>query len=211
MKIIKKNKEFFKSIGVVLISEALIYFLIKNFIHDYNNISTLGIEFPLIKEFIYIYNSWYPFVFITAFIGYRKDKELYKKLIFAMIIGIILSQLTFIIYPTIVIRPEIEVKNLTDYILYLTYYFDTPAVNCLPSVHCLLCFISMYYITINKNLKNKIKIPIIIYFILIVLSTFFTQQHLLIDAILAFIYTIISIIIVHIFYPKLKRALKFLF
>lgn len=211
MKIIKDNKEFIKSILIVLITEAFLYFIIKNFIHDYNTISTLKFEFPLIKEFVYIYNSWYPFVFITAFIIYKKDKNLYKKFIFTMIIGVLMSHITFLIYPTIVIRPEIEVKTLTDLVLYLTYYFDSPAVNCLPSIHCLLCFISIYYVSLNKNLKTKIKLPIIIYFILIILSTLFTKQHLLIDALLALVYTIISIILVHIFFPKLKRALKFIF
>ena len=128
-----------------------------------------------------------------------------------MIIGILLSDLTFLIYPTIIVRPEIEIKGFTDLILYLTYYFDTPAVNCVPSVHCLFCFISIYYVTLNKKIKTQIKVPIITYLILIILSTLFIKQHLLIDVVVASIYTIISIFLTNILYKKVKRALNLLF
>lgn len=209
-KFIKENKTYIKSISIVLLTEAFIYFIIKTIINDYN-ILTPKINFPLVSEFSIIYNSWYPFLFIIAYLIYKKDNNTYKKHIYTMIIGIILSQITFIIYPTMVLRPELEIKNIFDLVLYLTYYFDTPAINCFPSVHCLLCFISIYYITKTPNLKTKIKIPIITYFILIILSTFFTKQHILIDGVLALIYTIISIILVKIFYKKINKALKFIF
>lgn len=208
---IKKYKEFIKSTLIVLVLEAFLYFIIKNFINSYNTVSSLGFEFPLIKEFVYIYNSWYPFIFLTSFIIYIKNKELYKKFILTMIIGILLSDLTFLIYPTIIVRPEIEIKGFTDLILYLTYYFDTPAVNCVPSVHCLFCFISIYYVTLNKKIKTKIKVPIITYLILIILSTLFIKQHLLIDVVVASTYTIISILLTNILYKKVKRALNLLF
>lgn len=208
---IKKYKEFIKSTLIVLVLEAFLYFIIKNFINSYNTVSSLGFEFPLIKEFVYIYNSWYPFIFLASFIIYIKNKELYKKFILTMIIGILLSDLTFLIYPTIIVRPEIEIKGFTDLILYLTYYFDTPAVNCVPSVHCLFCFISIYYVTLNKKIKTKIKVPIITYLILIILSTLFIKQHLLIDVVVASIYTIISILLTNILYKKVKRALNLLF
>lgn len=208
---IKKYKEFIKSTLIVLVLEAFLYFIIKNFINSYNTVSSLGFEFPLIKEFVYIYNSWYPFIFLASFIIYIKNKELYKKFILTMIIGILLSDLTFLIYPTIIVRPEIEIKGFTDLILYLTYYFDTPAVNCVPSVHCLFCFISIYYVILNKKIKTKIKVPIITYLILIILSTLFIKQHLLIDVVVASIYTIISILLTNILYKKVKRALNLLF
>lgn len=207
---IKDNKAYIKSISIVLLTEAFLYFIIKIIINDYN-ILTPKVNFPLISEFSIIYNSWYPFLFVIAYLIYKKDINTYKKHIYTMIIGIILAQITFIIYPTMVVRPEIETKNIFDLVLYLTYYFDTPAINCFPSVHCLLCFISMYYIMKTPNLKTKIKIPIIIYFLLIVLSTFFTKQHILIDGLLALIYTIISIILVRIFYKQINKALKLIF
>lgn len=207
---INKNKPYIKSISLVLITEAFIYFIIKTIIKDYNILST-QINFPVISAFSIIYNSWYPFLFLTAYLIFTCDNNNYKKFIYTMIIGAILAQITFITYPTMVVRPEIEINNIFDYILHLTYYFDTPAINCLPSVHCLMCFIGIYYISTTQKLNSKIKIPTIIYFLLIILSTFFTHQHILIDGILALIYSIISIIITKLFYNKINKVLKFIF
>jgi len=206
----KKYKEFFKSIIIVMGTQALVYFLLKYFIVDYNIMKSI-MNFPFIKWFVYFYDTWYPFVFFTAFIIYKHDKEVYYSLIFTMIISAFMSHITFLIYPTMVVRPEIIVNNLTDFILYITYTSDTPAVNCLPSVHCLFCFILSYYVLKANNLKLKFKFLIVTYFILIVLSTLFIWQHVIEDAILALIYAIISILLVKALKPKLKKVLKFIF
>ena len=112
-----------------------------------------------------------------------------------MILGAIFGQITFILYPSMVIRPDIEVKTITDWLIDFTYRSDTPAVNCLPSIHCVYCFVTSYYIIQSKQLKNK-RIPIVIYSLLIVLSTVFVKQHIVEDIVLALIYTAIAIIIV---------------
>jgi len=206
----KKYKEFLKSILITLITQAVLYFLIKIFITNYNTLN-VKVNFPLIKEFIYIYNSWYPVVFLLSFLIYTKNKEIYYKLILSMIIGLIFSFITFLIYPSILERPVIEVTSLTTFILNLTYTLDTPAINCLPSIHCLYCFILIYYINIINNIKLKYKMLITLYLTLIILSTFFTKQHILIDAVLALIYGVITIILVKIFYKQIKRILNFIF
>lgn len=206
----KKYKSYFKSISIVLIVQATIYFAIKLLLSNYNVITSL-MSFPFIKWFVYFYDSWYPVVAINAFIIYKYDKDNYKKLIYTMLLGAFISHITFLIYPTILYRDEISVKTLTDLVLYITYKTDTPAVNCLPSVHCLFCFILMYYTMITKKLEIKYKIPIIIYLFVIVLSTVLIKQHIIEDAILALIYTIIVIIFVGIFKDKLNKLFRFLF
>ena len=122
-----------------------------------------------------------------------------------------MAHITFIIYPSEVLRPSIEVHNITDFILDFTYKTDTPAVNCLPSVHCLYCFNLIFYIIKCNNLKNKFKLPIVTYLILIILSTLFIYQHVIEDVVLALIYSVIAIVITHKFNDKLKDLLKFIF
>ena len=206
----KKYKEFLKSIIIVMGTQAFFYFLLKTFIGDFHVMNSI-LKVPFIKYFVYFYDIWYPFVLLTAFIIYKHDKEVYYKLVFTMIIGAFLSHITFLIYPTTVIRPEISVHSLTDFILYVTYKTDTPAVNCLPSVHCLFCFILSYYTLKCKNLNIKYKLLITTVFMLIVLSTFFIYQHVIEDAILALIYAIITILIVSKLINTLKKVLKFIF
>lgn len=206
----KKYKEFLKSIIIVMGTQAAIYFLTKLFISNYHELTSI-INVPLLKGFVYFYGSWYPIIVLTAFIIYKHDKEMYYRLIFTMILGALLSHLTFIIYPTtITIRPNIEVHNLTDFLLDFTYKTDTP-VNCLPSLHCLYCFITSYYTIRSKNLNWKYKIFMLTYHSLIIASTLFIYQHVLEDIILALIYTIISIIVIYFIKDKLKKVLGFIF
>ena len=205
---IKTNKSYIKSIVLVLFAQAFLYYIINIIIQNHHYLDSI-FSIPLIKDFIYIYHSWYPLVIITSYFIYKDDKDLYKKLIFTFIISFIMAQLTFIFYPSAVIRPQIEVKTITDYIIYLTYKFDNPT-NCLPSVHALVCYIMIYYLN-KSNIKVLAKILLTTYFILIILSTIFTKQHLPIDLLFAIIYAIIAIILVKIFYLKLKETLKKLF
>ena len=208
-KFIKENKLFIKSIIITLLLQAINYFLIGNLVSDYKILET-NINFPLIKWFIYIYNSWYPFVILTSYLIYNNNVDLYKKLIFTMLLSFLLADLTFIIYPSGVIRPEFPTLTITDFVINTTYYLDNPPINCLPSLHALVCYLLIYYINKTKY-KTISKISIIIYLILIILSTLFTHQHILIDLIFALIYLIIAMIIIKLLYPKLKETLKFIF
>ncbi len=207
-KFIKNNKSYLKSIIIVLLAQTTMYFFINILVSNFNILKT-NFNIPLIKGFIYIYHSWYPIVFLTSYLIYKDNEKNYKKLIFTFILSFLISHLTFILFPTKVIRPIIEIKTFTDFIVSLTYKLDNPT-NCLPSIHALVCFISIYYVN-KSNINNNYKILTTTYFILIIFSTLFTKQHLPIDLLLALIYSIITIIIVKIFYSKLKKAFKNLF
>ena len=174
----------------------MIYFLIKNFINDYNIINSF-IDIPLVKPFVYFYDSWYPFIILSTFLVYKYDRINYKYLIASMILSTFMAHVTFIIYPSMVIRPTIDVNNLTDWLLDFTYKTDTPAVNCLPSVHAIYCFVTSYFILKSKEIKNSKKIIFGLFSFLIVLSTVFVKQHVIEDVILSLIYTIIVLLIVY--------------
>ena len=190
----KKYYKFLTVIFLTMGSQSLFYYLIKFFISDYNLITSF-IDMPYIDYFIYFYNSWYPFILLCVFLIYKHDIKLFTPLIFTMLLTAFMAQITFIIYPTIVIRPSIEVNNLTSWIVNLTYKIDSPAINCLPSMHCIYCFVTSYYILKCKNLNIKTKILITIYSSIIVLSTLLVKQHIIEDVILAFIYTTLVIFI----------------
>ena len=197
----KKYKDYLILTIFAMGTQALLYFLIKLFINDYNMLNSI-INVPLVKQFIYVYNSWYPFIILNTFLIYKHDRNMFKCLITSMIMGAIMAQITFIVYPSEIIRPTIEVKNFTDWFLNFTYTNDTPAINCLPSMHCVYCFITSYYM-LKSNVKYKYFV--VFYSVLIVLSTLFTKQHIIEDVFLALIYTIIAIIIVNFNKDKIIR------
>lgn len=207
-KFLKENYSYIKSIMITLLLQALIYFTLNIILKNHIILKT-SFNIPLIKWMIFIYNSWYPLVFYISYLIYKDNTNLYKKLIFTMILGFLMSHITFIIYPSSIIRNDIIVNNFIDFVIYVTYKFDNP-VNCLPSIHALVCYILIYY-TLKSNLSLKRKIILNIYLFLIILSTLFVHQHIPIDLLLALIYSLISIITIKKLYPKLKETLKFLF
>ncbi len=207
-KFLKENYSYIKSIIITLLLQVLIYFTLNIILKNHIILKT-SFNIPLIKWMIFIYNSWYPLVFYISYLIYKDNTNLYKKLIFTMILGFLMSHITFIIYPSSIIRNDIIVNNFIDFVIYVTYKFDNP-VNCLPSIHALVCYILIYY-TLKSNLSLKRKIILNIYLFLIILSTLFVHQHIPIDLLLALIYSLISIITIKKLYPKLKETLKFLF
>lgn len=207
-KFLKENYSYIKSIMITLLLQALIYFTLNIILKNHIILKT-SFNIPLIKWMIFIYNSWYPLVFYISYLIYKDNTNLYKKLIFTMILGFLMSHITFIIYPSSIIRNDIMVNNFIDFVIYVTYKFDNP-INCLPSIHALVCYILIYY-TLKSNLSLKRKIILNIYLFLIILSTLFVHQHIPIDLLLALIYSLISIITIKKLYPKLKETLKFLF
>ena len=198
----KKYKDFIISISIVMLTQATVYFLIKSFVNNYN-LMTSFVQVPYISHFVYFYDSWYPFILLSAFIIYKHDKKTYLTLIITMMITALAAHITFLIYPSMIERPEITVKNLSDWAVYMTYKTDTP-VNCLPSVHCLYCFVMSYYVIVCKNLKTKFKVLMVIYALLIAVSTLFIVQHIAEDAILALVYAIILIPVAHLIKNKIK-------
>ena len=70
-------------------------------------------------------------------------------------------------------------------------------------MHCIYCFITVYYI-LKSNIKKKYLFNI--YLLLIVLSTLFTNQHIIEDVIAALVYSIIAILMINKF--KLDSVIK---
>ena len=184
MRSLNKHKFFLISTGSIFLINAFIYFFIKLFVTEYNLIgSTLDNYIPFIPSFIYFYMIWYPFEIFSLYFIYKKDKETYIKTLIALILALLIMHLIFIIYPTMVDRPEVNSFNsLTTLILYIAFKSDTP-VNCFPSGHCIICFILIFSFLKSKNITIKNKTIFTTINILIILSTLFVKQHVIYDVI----------------------------
>lgn len=167
----------------LIIFQSLIYLISKQIQGTPNIIGgVIDNKIPFIVYFIIPYVIWYLMLFIVPYILYKKDKNIFTKYILSYIIITIISNIIFIIYPTTVLRENLNGTNIFYIITKFIYQIDTPALNCFPSLHC---GISMLWILFITNIKkaNKIKISIIIISILIMLSTLFIKQHVFIDLI----------------------------
>jgi membrane-associated phospholipid phosphatase len=203
---VKKNKQFYISIFFMLVLQMITYALVKLFQTNYHTFNySLDNKIPFIPQMIIIYNLFYPMIFITFHSIYKKDKQTFNKGIIAAIIGYIIADIIFIIYPVEMIRPDItnlHVDPITRLIITLTYNIDSPAINCFPSIHCIYCMNCIYTIIKTNNLNKRSKIIYIITLSLIILSVLIVKQHYIFDILSALIIVIISNIISNFIYKK---------
>ena len=80
----KKYFKYLIIITILLILQALTYFVTKQLIHEYHIMKSF-IDVPLIKPFIYAYNSWYPFLVISTFLVFKYENKLFRPLIYTII------------------------------------------------------------------------------------------------------------------------------
>jgi len=182
-------------IGLILF-ESIFYFLAKlTFLEPYLLTSSLDNKLPLIPFFIYFYVFWYLMLFVIPYVIYLKKKELFFEYVTVFAVCVLISTVIFFFFPTTLIRGNIEVNNFTTYLLNFIYLTDTPALNCLPSMHCAVCFGFIYY-SLKIDLKWYYKVIINVLSILIILSTLLIKQHVIWDVFAALILIIIVIFIV---------------
>lgn len=196
------NKDFLISISCLMILQALIYYFIKFCQSDYHYFnSIIDSKIPFIPLSVYIYDIFYPFVFLIFYYIFCKDKKTYYNGIIAGIIGYLICDIIFLTYPTIMVRNDISGVNmdfLTSLVVKITYLYDEPPLNCFPSIHCLFCFQVIVTTIFSKNIKVKNKIIISIISLLIIISTLLVKQHYFYDVIGALIICIISNIALYI-------------
>ena len=194
----KISKEFLISMVYSLVIPAILYFLLKLFQSNYHVItSSIDKSIPFIPYFIYIYILFFPFIVIVFYMMFIKDKNKYYQSINASVVGLIITDIIFLVYPTIMNRPVVtnDICIITRTVLNITYFFDTPALNCFPSIHSLLCFQVAYMSITSNNIKSKYKIMTTIMSLLVIASTVLVKQHYFYDIVGAFIIFIISNII----------------
>ncbi len=118
---------------------------------------------------------WWTGSFVWAFL--KMNSVLYKRLIIAMLIVLISSYIVYILYPTYIIRPEIEGTGWQFDLMRFIYGNDR-VYNALPSGHTYTTVIIMlfWWKWIPKKRWLWIGATIVV-----LLSTLFTRQHYMPD------------------------------
>ena len=159
----------------------------------------------VMEEIMKSVKFWYVLLFLVPILYYIYDKKALKNYMYVNFISVFICGIVFVLFPTTIIRPEVNNSGLTLWLINFIYAMDTPAVNCFPSIHCLICFIFILC-NINSKLPKYIKNTINIFSILIVFSTFFIKQHVIYDALASLVISII----VYIFLIKKESNLSLL-
>lgn len=178
--------------------QSIIFFLTKPFIKEPFVLgSALDNALPYVPHFIWIYVFWYFMLFAVPYYISVKNKVSLYKYITTYIITTIIAGIIFISFPNSVIRAEITGTDIANKLVSFIYKMDTPAINCLPSIHCLFSYLFILATFDAKEDTSKLmKIIITILSILVVLSTLFIKQHVIYDAIASLILAITIWIVV---------------
>lgn len=188
----------------LIIFECIMYLLAKiTPFNPYLLISVFDNNLPYINYFVYFYIGWYLMLFFVPYFIYLNSKTCFKEYITNFIGCVFISSIVFLIFPTTIIRNTALGTSFNDFVVSLIYKIDTPILNCLPSMHCAISFLFIYYAIILKNTKWYYRLIIIILSILVITSTLLIKQHVIYDVFTALIMVFISVFITK--YFKLQR------
>lgn len=148
----------------------------------YSLMTDLDRQIPFIEGFVVPYLLWY--VFLAAgflYLAYR-DRSNYFQTLVEFIIGLLLCYSVYAIYQTTVPRPEIIGSNWLLQTVQWVYRSDQP-FNCFPSTHVLTAYLMMRAYLRSVPIALRYKMITAGMSILIIVSTLFVKQHVLMDVV----------------------------
>ena len=173
-------KPIITTISLVCI-QSILYFISKLLQGDLNLVgNVIDTKIPFVPAFFISYCIWYLMIFIIPYYLYCKDKDKFIKYTMAYILCSMIGNIVFISYPSTVARPTVTGTDIFSLIAKFIYWIDTPT-NCFPSLHCAISMLFILYTCESKNTNIITKISVCIISILIMLSTLFTKQHVVVD------------------------------
>lgn len=137
---------------------------------------------PFCEAFLIPYVGWYLLIVVSLFYFALYNTDGFRRLQIFIIVTQVVAMAIYIIYPSRQdLRPtEFPRDNLLTDAIGLLYSFDTNTGVC-PSLHCAYSFgIASAWIK-EKDVSKWWKSFIIVFVILICLSTMFIKQHSFID------------------------------
>ena len=169
--------------------QGITYILVQRIQGEYHDVQLkCDRKIPLQSQWVYIYILWYPLIAVYPLYLYSCSERLYIACIAAAVADILGSMVVYVLFPTSFQRPVPSGVTLSDKILCKIYLADYKGLNCMPSMHCSMCYIIMCSSVItsaNGFMPISVCLCIVVLALLIILSTLFTKQHVLADVIAA--------------------------
>lgn len=146
----------------------------------YSLITKMDMNIPFVKLFIIPYIIWYPFLFLGLCYLCQKDRDMYYKTVISFDMGLVVCYVFYYFFQTTVPRPVIHGHDFFSILIGLIYLADKP-YNCFPSIHVLTSYLLMKSIRWSKVKNKSVCYLINICGALIIISTVFIKQHVILD------------------------------
>jgi membrane-associated phospholipid phosphatase len=148
----------------------------------YSLVTDLDRQIPFMKSFVVPYLTWYGFLLVGFLYLAYKDRRTYYITILEFVIGLLLCYGVYAIYQTTVPRPELTGSDWLLRMVEWVYQSDQP-FNCFPSTHVLTSYVMMRAYLRSTHIARRYKIAVTSISLLIIVSTQFVKQHVLMDII----------------------------
>lgn len=168
--------------ALLLVLQGLLYVGVQYFQGPYHDMARpLDRKIPLVPQAVYVYILWYPLIALYPIYLYSCSALHYGIYIFAILLDIGISTFIYWKYPTSFERPPVPEKGLSGFILKLIRIGNYKGLNCMPSMHCSMCFIIILSVLSCSAMDNVVGAGICILACSILISTLLTKQHVVND------------------------------
>nr|WP_255807487.1 phosphatase PAP2 family protein [Cohnella mopanensis] len=151
----------------------------------YRLITSVDEAIPFIKFFALPYSIWIFYIYVCLFYFFKKDINVYYRSLMTYVVCALLCYLIYSVFQTTVDRPMIVGSDPFSHLMRYIYNRDQP-FNCFPSIHCFSSYMVMRAIW-TSSFRNKWNVTLITGMSsLIIMSTLFVKQHVIMDALAGF-------------------------
>lgn len=174
------------SLLLVFVISQPVYAWLNNDTRGVSSLTTdLDLMIPYVEIFVVPYLLWYLFIGGTLIYLCFRSREQYQRVILAYAISLIACYTIYYYFQTTVQRPELTGTAPLTKLMRFVYGNDQP-FNCFPSLHCLTCFLMMIAVR-NGKFSKLVYWVVQVSSVVIIASTLFVKQHVILDAVGALI------------------------
>ena len=165
--------------------QTLLYFGVEAFEGKPHNVAKkIDGHIPFVPAFVYIYVLWFPLIFLFPLTLFQANPMAYARYQTAILLDIALSLVCYLVYPTSFARPEAP-DTVSGRAMKLVFRGSYKGLNCAPSMHCSMCYLVLHFVGATPGLPFAVAAIAVPVALGIVISTLFTKQHVVIDALTA--------------------------
>lgn len=179
--------------AILLLVQTGLYFGIQKFEGPAHDVScSIDKKIPYWPYSVFIYVLWFPLIAVFPLCLYSHSMDIYWIYIISIVEDILISITIYMIYPSSFERP-LPPEGFIGRIMSIVYKCDYKGKNCMPSMHCSMCFIIIFISSASFRYNEPLYVSFAMVSALIVLSTVLTKQHVIIDVITGLIVAVIAV------------------
>jgi membrane-associated phospholipid phosphatase len=167
-------------LSIPLLSILYIFLNHSRGANTHSLVTDLDQQMPFMKIFIIPYLGWFVFILVCFVYLAFKNRQLYMQTLLRYNIGLVICYAVYAVYQTHVPRPEVSGTDWLSQMIQYVYNSDQP-YNCFPSTHVLTSYCIMKAFASARQISRPIRLTVSCISILIILSTLFVKQHVLLD------------------------------